>query len=152
MLSHFTDKLNRLLDDHIDGVKLRLWTAAVDGAIVHPPGNIQVWRTMVEWYRQKETPDSSTRALWQSYQQSHLLAKHKELAKEITNLVLRIIFVHTSKVSLTCLRGDSFTCSLKESVLRNSIVLKSPEPSDGIGPTNLGSNGKHASYYTTEDD
>jgi hypothetical protein len=34
------------------------------------PGYIWAWRTMVE----KETPDSSTRALWQSYQQIHLVA------------------------------------------------------------------------------
>jgi hypothetical protein len=30
----------------------------------------------------RETPDLSTRALWQSYQQSHLVAKQEELAKE----------------------------------------------------------------------
>jgi hypothetical protein len=34
-----------------------------------------------------KTTDSSTRALWQSYQNSHLVAKHKELAKKI-NFVL----------------------------------------------------------------
>jgi hypothetical protein len=35
-----------------------------------------------------ETPDSSTRALWQPYQQSHLGVKHEELAKEVMNLAL----------------------------------------------------------------
>jgi hypothetical protein len=35
-----------------------------------------------------ETPDSSTRALWQSYSQFHLLEKQEGLAKEI-NIVLR---------------------------------------------------------------
>jgi hypothetical protein len=31
-----------------------------------------IWarRSMAEWYRQGTTPDSSTRALWQSYEQS----------------------------------------------------------------------------------
>jgi hypothetical protein len=44
------------------------------------------------WYEHAEpwwndtdgkTPDLSTRALWQSYQQSHLVAKQDELPKEI---------------------------------------------------------------------
>jgi hypothetical protein len=37
---------------------------------VHPPGDIWPWRTMMEWCLQRKTPDSSTRALWQSCQQS----------------------------------------------------------------------------------
>jgi hypothetical protein len=35
-----------------------------------------------------ETPDSSTRALWQPYQQSRLGVKQEELAKEVMNLTL----------------------------------------------------------------
>jgi hypothetical protein len=34
---------------------------------------------MVESYRQGKTADSSTRALWQSYQQCHLVTKQEEL-------------------------------------------------------------------------
>jgi hypothetical protein len=33
----------------------------------------------------KETPDSSIRAFWKSYQQKHIVAKQEELAKEMTN-------------------------------------------------------------------
>jgi hypothetical protein len=59
-----------LLDDnHVDRVRLRLWTAATDRPIVHPLGDIWTWRTMVEWYQQVKTPDLSIRVLWQSYQQ-----------------------------------------------------------------------------------
>jgi hypothetical protein len=47
-----------------------------------------------------KTTDSSTRALWQAYQQSHLKAKQEQLAKEIVNFALRRIF-HTSEGSLT---------------------------------------------------
>jgi hypothetical protein len=53
--------------------------------------------TMVEWYRQRKIHDSSTRALWQSYQQSSS-SKQEERAKEIMHLSLRIIFVHTFQV------------------------------------------------------
>jgi hypothetical protein len=35
-----------------------------------------------------KTPNSSTRAFWQSYLQRHLVAKQEELAKEIMNLAL----------------------------------------------------------------
>jgi hypothetical protein len=35
-----------------------------------------------------KTPDLSTRALWQSCQQSHLVVKKEELAKEMMNFTL----------------------------------------------------------------
>jgi hypothetical protein len=35
-----------------------------------------------------ETLDSSTTALWQSYQKSHLAAKQEELVKEMMNFAL----------------------------------------------------------------
>jgi hypothetical protein len=50
-------------DDHVDGVRLRLSTAGTNGPIVHPPDDTWAWRTMVEWYRQVKTPDTSTRGL-----------------------------------------------------------------------------------------
>jgi hypothetical protein len=52
---------------------------------------------MVECYRQGESPVSSARALWQSYQQSHVVAKQEELAMEMINLALQSMFVHTLK-------------------------------------------------------
>jgi hypothetical protein len=44
---------------------------------------------------------------------SHLVAKQEELTKEITNFVLRNIFVHTSKGSLTCRNILRHAASLK---------------------------------------
>jgi hypothetical protein len=71
-------------------VGLRLWTAATNVPTVHSPGDIWALRTMVEGYRQEKTPHSSTRALWQFFQQGHLVAKQKELAYEMMNLAYEI--------------------------------------------------------------
>jgi hypothetical protein len=46
-------------DDEVDGVRLRLWTVATNGPIVHPSGDRWTWRNMAEWYRQRTTPDLS---------------------------------------------------------------------------------------------
>jgi hypothetical protein len=39
-------------DDHVDGVRLRLWTAATNGPIFHAAGGIWALRTIVEWDKQ----------------------------------------------------------------------------------------------------
>jgi hypothetical protein len=39
---------------HVDGVRLRLWTAATSRPVVYPP-LIWVWRATVEWYWQGRT-------------------------------------------------------------------------------------------------
>jgi hypothetical protein len=56
-------------------------------------------RTMVEWCPQRKTPDPSSRALRQSYQQSHLVA-NQELGEGNCEFSLRIIFVYTWKCFL----------------------------------------------------
>jgi hypothetical protein len=84
---------------------------------------------MVEGYWQGKTPDLSTRALWQSYQQSYLVAKHEELSKEIRILSMKYFF-HTSKGPLTCRKilqfeaNNGFTSPLKEGMLWISLPLK----------------------------
>jgi hypothetical protein len=59
-----------------DGVRICLRTAATNGPTVHPPGDMWAWRAMVMmwwwWFRLGITLNSSTRALWNSYQQRHL--------------------------------------------------------------------------------
>jgi hypothetical protein len=55
----------------------------------------------VEWYQQRKTPDSSTRALWKFYH-SHLAAKQEELVKEMINVALHGITVYALKSSLIC--------------------------------------------------
>jgi hypothetical protein len=76
-----------------------LQTVATDWPVVHSPCDIWAWRTMVEWYRQRGTPDFFTRALWQSYYQSPIVPKQEELTKEVMNLALRSIFIRTSNIA-----------------------------------------------------
>jgi hypothetical protein len=81
---------------------------------------------------------------------SHLAAKQKELTKKM-NPSLRSIVVHTSKGSITCrliLRHGADGCSS----LPNEVVLRIVIALGRVEPVNLGSNGKHANHYTTEDD
>jgi hypothetical protein len=56
------------------GGRLCLRTAATNGPNVHPPGDSLCEHAERWWWWRRLwiTPDSSTRALWQSYQQSHL--------------------------------------------------------------------------------
>jgi hypothetical protein len=44
-------------DVHVNGVKLYLWNAAINGPIIHPPGDIWAWGAMVEWYWQRKTEE-----------------------------------------------------------------------------------------------
>jgi hypothetical protein len=85
---------------NIDKGRLRLWTAAINVLIVQLPGDILALRTTVEWCLQTKTPDSFTRALWQSPQQSSG-SKQEEREKGMMNLVFRSIFVHTCKELFT---------------------------------------------------
>jgi hypothetical protein len=70
------------------GERLRLVTTATNVPIVHPQ---LIYERTEPWWDgiTGETPDSSIRALWQSYQSS--VAKQEELAKEMMNLALRSI-------------------------------------------------------------
>jgi hypothetical protein len=69
----------------------------------------------------------SIRALWQSYQQSNLVAKREELVKQM-NFTYKYLF-HILKGSLTCRKiyrnmADDFTSPRKEGVLWIFIKLK----------------------------
>jgi hypothetical protein len=86
--------------------------------------------------------NSSTRALWQSYQQSNLVAKLDERAKGMMNLTLRSISVHTCKWFFTSRKilrhgAGSFT-SPKEGLLLIFITLKNPSSSLSLNPRTLG--------------
>jgi hypothetical protein len=42
----------------VDVVRLRLWTAATNRPVVHPPDNIWQWSLTVEWHWQEKTENS----------------------------------------------------------------------------------------------
>jgi hypothetical protein len=152
----YHDSAVRYVDhnDHVYGVRLRL-TFGHQRAYCSSPSWIWAWITMMEWYWQGKTLDTSTRALWQFNQQSYLVIKKKELAKEMMNSALRSIFVYTSEGFLTCYKilrhgANGFTSLPKEGMLWNFIALKTPSLLARFEPANLGS--KHANNYTTEED
>jgi hypothetical protein len=72
-------------------VRLRLWTAATNGLIVHPEWHVSMG-TMVEWCLHRKIPDSSTRAPWQNLPAKSTDSKQEERAKGMMNLALRSIF------------------------------------------------------------
>jgi hypothetical protein len=142
-------------DNRVDGVRLRLWTAATIGPIFHPPGDrsTYVWRTMVELYLHGKTDDSSITALWQSYQQSPS-TNQEELGKENDEFYLTKYLFHNPKGSLICRKilrrgADGFTSPPKEGLLQTLSPLKIHRLA-GFKPANRGSNDKHAKHYTTE--
>jgi hypothetical protein len=100
------------------------------------------WRTMVE-HRQWNTPGSFNRALWKSYQQSHLVVKQKELANEIMDFCLMKNLFHASKGPLTYgksfRRGtDGFTPLWRKACCGFLSRLKIHRPWQGLKPQNLG--------------
>jgi hypothetical protein len=80
--------------------------------------------------------------LWQSYHQSHLVAKPEEPGERDYEFGVRSFFVHTWKWFLCrkILRqgADSFTSCPKEGVLRIFIVRKNPSTRPGLKPRTLG--------------
>jgi hypothetical protein len=77
-------------DDHVDGVRLRLWSAATDGSIVYPLDymNVENHGGMI---LTGKNPDSSIRALRQSYQQSSVSKSGGTLAFEVIFTCCKIL-------------------------------------------------------------
>jgi hypothetical protein len=74
---------------------------------------------------------------------SHLVAKQRNWAKEIINLALRRVFVHTWKGFLTCRKilrhgANGFTSTPKEGVLRIIWPLKISCHWPGLKPQTVG--------------
>jgi hypothetical protein len=110
-------------------VRLRLRTAATNWPIVHPSGDIWAWGTTMELCRQRTSPDSSTRALWQLYQKESSGSKQEERGKGMVNSVLLSIFVYS------CLRIASLP---KEGVLQIFIALKNSSLRQGLNSRTSG--------------
>jgi hypothetical protein len=92
------------------------------------------------WCQLGITPDSSTRARWQSYQQRHL---QRAGGMDEGMRILRIQYLWYVNGSFTCSKilrhGTSgFTSHLKERVLRIFIAFKNPSSRPGLNPRPLG--------------
>jgi hypothetical protein len=106
------------------------------------PDYIWAWETMVKWWcRQRKSPDSSTRALWQSYQQNLLGASRRKGRKKWEFYLVTISF-NTDKWFFTCgkiLHGASgFPSHPKKAVLRIFVAFKIPSPRRGLNSQPLG--------------
>jgi hypothetical protein len=77
-------------DDHVDGVRLCLWTAATNETIVYTPGDIWIYEHEEPWWKDIDRGKLLIRSpeLSGKPTSSHLVAKLEELAKEIMNLSL----------------------------------------------------------------
>jgi hypothetical protein len=100
---------------------------ATNGPIVHASGD-KLYKHGDPWWNDRgKASDSSTTAIWQSYQQSHLVAKQEDLAKEIMNLAIQSTFVHVSKVNSHTVKsywmGPTALLPPTEGVLRIFIAL-----------------------------
>jgi hypothetical protein len=81
-------------------------------------------------------------ALWQSYQQSHLVANRKDVCEGNDGFFTKSFF-HTTKGYLACrkilrLGAFGFTSATKEGVLWICIALKNPSPRPGLKSRCLG--------------
>jgi hypothetical protein len=96
------------------------------------------------WWWLGITPDLSTRACWQSYQQRHLeqVGRMNEWRNENFVYSVSLYLWHVTR-SFTCrkiLRLETSGCTsyLKEGVLRIFITLKNSLPRLGLNPRPLG--------------
>jgi hypothetical protein len=89
------------------------------------------------WCRLGITPDSSTRALWQSYQQRHL-GQGGGMDEGVR--ILPISILNTSRDLKHAVKSYDLRLSShpKEGVLRIFIALKNPWPRPGLDPRLLG--------------
>jgi hypothetical protein len=92
------------------------------------------------WCQLGKTPDSSTSALWQSYQQRHLGASRRNRRRSENFACRQLRCVNGFLTCRKILRhGTSgFISHPKEGVLRIFIALKIPSPRLGFNPQPLG--------------
>jgi hypothetical protein len=108
-------------NDHVGKVRIRLWTAAINGPIVHTPGDTRAWITMVEWCWQRKTPDLSTPELPDNTTSSHLVTSWRIGRRERWILLWKVfLFV----------RASDFLQSLKCYDMGPTALL--PSPKEGV--------------------
>jgi hypothetical protein len=127
-----------LLIDHVDGVR-RLRTAAITRPIVHPPGDVWTWTVMVVTMSAGKTRDSSTRALWQSYQQRHMGADRSNGRKSENFAYYYLRYVSRSVTCRKILTTWYLRLPLRRKVCCGLLSpLKNPSPRPCLNPRPLG--------------
>jgi hypothetical protein len=91
---------------------------------------------MVEWYLQEKTPNSSTRALWHSYQQSSGSKSWGIWPLKPLCSYLKVIFACRRNLQHG---ANTFNSPLKEGMLQIFVALKNSSPQPGFNPWTLGS-------------
>jgi hypothetical protein len=89
------------IDDHVNGVRLCLWTAAANRPNVHFPGDIWAWWTGGMMLTEENS--------WFIYQSSLATvpaessgSKQEELVKGMMNLALQSVFIYTCEWFFMC--------------------------------------------------
>jgi hypothetical protein len=135
--------------DHVNGVRLCLWTEATNGPIVHPQVIYEHGGPWCNYTDRRKLlippPEHSDNPAKSSRRKVGVSGEGNG-----TFFVTKSLF-HSSKRSLICRkiflhRIYGFTSPPKESVLRIFIALKIPSSSAGFEPGNAGSNGKHNNH------
>jgi hypothetical protein len=112
-----------------------------------PPGPLFISWVICErgepwwwWCRLGKTPDSSTRALWQFYQERHLgqLGGMDEGVRILPFQYLRYIKGPLKRCKILGHGTSGFTSLPKEGLLRIIISLKNPSPRPSLNPRPLG--------------
>jgi hypothetical protein len=126
------------LTSYVDGVR-RFKTAATNGTILRPTGDMWAWMDMVVMIMMMpvwQTHDSFTRALWQ---QKHLGASRRnERNENFAYQHLRCVNGFLTRRKILRHWASGFTSHPKEGVLRIFIALKPPSHRPGFNPRPLG--------------
>jgi hypothetical protein len=109
-----------ILIDHVHEVRLHLWTPATNEPVVHSPGDVWAWRTMMEWYRQGKLQIRPPQ-LSGNPNSSHLAANQRELGEGNYEFSIEVTF---SCHKILQHGADGFTCPPKEGVQRIFSPLK----------------------------
>jgi hypothetical protein len=129
-----------------DGLRLCLSTAATNGPIVHPPGDMLAWSAVVVVVVMMVMVPAGDNS-WLVHQSSlavlpaDIWGKYEEWTMEWKILpfqYLRYLTGSLTRRKILRHRTSGFTSHPKESVLRIFIALKNPSPRLGLNPRPLG--------------
>jgi hypothetical protein len=134
--------LTSQVDDHIDGARLRLWTAVTKGPIVHPRA---IYEPREPWWNYIDRGNS-----WFVRQSSLATLQEESSSSKAGGTdngnyefgLTKYLCSYFQKI-LTCLKilrhgADGFTFPPKEVVLRILLPLEMCRPRAGLNPRTLG--------------